>query len=170
MKKQDILSVAIKIMGISYFIQFVFAAALSITQLQMALSNCIYIIGAVVGLILMVVTASFLLQKSDYIANKLISDDKELTITAPSGWEKAVFVLALRITGLICLIKVIPGSINVLINLAYEIAREGTIPFRSYRSMSLIGAIVQILIGVYLISGGATIVNFTYKHKNDKKI
>ncbi|MFH1061498.1 MAG: hypothetical protein V1747_01260 [Candidatus Omnitrophota bacterium] len=171
MTERNILSLAIKIIGIfviAQMVSFLPITVLGIQQLWSISSNLMKIMsffGTILTTGLIIYVAFFSLRKADLIAEKLINQDKEFTVSISSGWEKSAFVLSLRIIGVIWVIKLAPNLVDAIIK-AIFLAKDSLFHIQLYLVKSLFGGMFQLLIGLYLISGGMHIVNFAFKHKS----
>ncbi|NIM89936.1 MAG: hypothetical protein GTO17_03205 [Candidatus Aminicenantes bacterium] len=168
MTKRDIVSISLKILGVFSVIYAVrqisriaYAISIVIAQSERGLSSVGFLFGTIPSIILPLVVAYILLRWGDLIAKRLEREDSKIPTLGENGWEKPVFILSLRIVGVVCLIRSIPDLFNLLI----RFASEGGI----YISISpeiwggLFSSIVLLIIGLYLISGGKRFVKFVLK-------
>jgi hypothetical protein len=166
MTERNILAAALKIIGIVVIAQVISSLPTTVIGLGQLWSmssgamRFMSFLGVVLTSGLIIYIAYFFLKKSDLIAESLINPDRKFTISISSGWEKSGFILALRIIGVILVIKLAPNLVNTIIMCLF-MANQ----LQSFLVKSLFGGIFQLLIGLYLISGGAHIVDFAFKPK-----
>jgi len=166
MTKRDVLSVAFKIIGV----MCIYSAALTIPIVIFSLAQIvdrhreINIEGIyLVSFILFAGLAFVLLRYGERIAEKLVPEDSALPTLNIKQQEIAIFQIAVRIIGVICLIKAVSDlfkglTIYILKTRYYEI-------LSAYEWGELVGAILLIILGGYLLSGGKKLVKFAYKEK-----
>jgi uncharacterized membrane protein YbhN (UPF0104 family) len=167
MTKRDILSVALKIIGFN-FILYSLIVVMSILQYISLFNNPIakeyHLVlglgGNIITFILVLAGAYILLRFSDKIAEKLIPIDKEVHIFVVDNWQKDVFSLALRIIGVVTLVKNIPHLVGEFIESPtyIDIIKNASISQIIYR-------LLIITIGIYLLLGGKHLVKIIFKEK-----
>lgn len=174
MTKRDILSVAFKILGIisvMYAMEYMNGIGLGLGMIFQQPGpgqnfNPYWFLGTMIlSAFLYIAIAYILLRWGDLIAKKFVREDSAISILDPSQWERPIFMLSLRIIGVVCLIKGVPELVKVLSELAFRGKYQGIISLPHIGS-GIIGAIVFLIIGVYLISGGKHLVKFAYRKKN----
>ncbi|MBI4243285.1 MAG: hypothetical protein HY606_04265 [Planctomycetes bacterium] len=173
MTKRDILSVAFKILGVVSIMRVVLGIPTIGMSISMAFQqpkheqyfNPYWFLGTTsISLILNLAMAYILLRWGDLIAKKLIRDDAVISLLRKGEWEKPIFMLSLRIMGVVCLVKSVPGLIKILPDLISVRRYQGATIYHT--EVSGIGAIVVLIIGLYLISGGKHLAEFAYREKN----
>lgn len=174
MTKRDILSVALKILGIisvMYAVEYINGIGMGLGMIFQQPGpgqnfNPYWFLGSMtLTAFLSIAIAYILLRWGDLIAQKLVRDDSAILALGSSQWERPIFMLSLRIIGVVCLIKGIPELVRVLSELSFRSKYQGIIRLSDI-GPSIIGAIVFLIIGVYLISGGKHLVEFAYGEKN----
>ncbi len=171
MTKRDIFSISLKILGvfsiiyalrqipnIAYWIAFV------ILQPALNSTSFWYLFGTVASLILALVVAYILLRWGDSISKRLMREDSEIPAFGELKWEKAVFKLSMRIVGVVCLTRGIPGLFNSLTRLTLSGDEQRFFPPQIWGG--LISVIVLLIIGVYLISGAKRFVKLVLREAN----
>jgi ribosomal protein L40E len=170
MTKKDVLSIAFKILGVValmytivliphllFSIGLVFAPTSAGIQSYMRLWNFIY---TMVHPIVVFVMGYILLRWSDDITNKITKDDKPLFIKVTTDWDKRVFVLALKIIGVIWLIMGIPELIKSI--------GELTMRWHIYHldifhaTGVTISGVISLLLGFYLITNGRYLIKLAF--------
>jgi hypothetical protein len=179
MTKRDVLSIALKIMGV----YFIYLAILTIPQIGLSLSyfsNSLptgfnprgMLIGAIVYPIWLLGFAFVFFRFGDSMTDLLIPEDTELPQVDTIQNQKPIFRLALRIFGILCLTRGIPNLATFLAKI-YRIMQaipqdvirqsDGLISVADFTNA--VSAIVLIVLGGYFISGGKWLVEFVYKEK-----
>ncbi|MFH0803068.1 MAG: hypothetical protein V2A78_11895 [bacterium] len=131
----------------------------------------VFLAAYILEVILSLVFAYILLRWGDFIAGKLVPADSEiLSLDAEELKRRPVFILALKIIGVFCLILGIPQLAKVLAVLTFGgnkqvIIQGGAIypPALCNQSGEIASALVFLIIGGYLISGGRHLVEFAFK-------
>ena len=173
MTKRNILSIALKILGvitlmytivlisnIGYAIGLLFAPHDTVYTLYAVrwhfVSTLVYpILAFIFGLIL--------LKWGDAITKKLIREDTEVDVTLTEDWEKRVFLISLKIIGVIWLIRGIPDMIKAI--------GEVVMRWYVYYAMTshiigvVIGSCLSVLIGVYLLIDGRYFVKLAFREQ-----
>lgn len=170
MTKRDVLSVALKVLGawcIVHSLSFLLTIGISLQALLRSSQGDVtlrpMLIWGSVGFVLVLCAAYILLRFGDGIARRLAPIDSELSALGPSAWEKPVFVLSLRIIGVVCLVRGIPQLVRPIATLVLQ-GRYATLGNLDNWA-SLIAAIVYLLLGAYLLSGGKHLVAWAYPEK-----
>ena len=167
MTKRDILSVAFKILGVisvMYAVEYIFAIGIGFGMIFQQpgpgqnFNPYWYLGSAILSAFLSIAIAYTLLKWGNLIAQKLIRDDSTISILDSSQWERPIFILSLKIIGVVCLSRGIPELVKTLSGMAFLSKHQRT-------SLFNIDAIVSLIIGVYLISGGKRLVEFAYREK-----
>jgi uncharacterized membrane protein len=166
MTKRDVLSISLKIVGVYSVIYAVrlipnFALAISMVfqQSRQNPSSFWFLAWSITAFVLALAATYILLRWGDSIAKKLIKENSEISAFAAKDWEKSILNLSLRIIGVVCLIRGIPELFNSLIRLT-SLGAEQRFVSPNYWG-GLISAIVLLIIGAYLISGGKKLIKFT---------
>jgi len=170
MTKRDVLSLALKILGI-YSIIFavrqitnvVFALRMAGGQPSSSPAPIWFLTGTVAPFFLSLIIAYILLRRGDLIALKLIKDDKDIPSLSSMDWESLIFILFLRIAGVVCLIRGLPQLSNSLIRLRPLKEAQGLMS--SSNLGSLISVIVLLILGIYLLLGAKGFARFVLKKK-----
>ncbi len=165
MTKRDILSISLKILGvfsIIYAVRQIPYIALTISmfipQSGQGLSSIWYLIGIITSIILAFVIAYILLRWGDSIAKKLVRKDSKIPSLNEKEWEKPIFILSLRVVGVLCLIRGIQELIKYLIRFTSLGEKPGFLTAQNWGGV--ISTIVVLIISVYLISGAKKFVKF----------
>ena len=164
MTKRDVLGIALKILGIYMLVGIVaYLAKLPMTILIVMRGGQWYpmppwFVGLLTGLpILSIAAAYIVLRWGDVIASRLVPEDSQLSPIGTPDWERPVFVLSLRIAGVMCLIRGLQEWPRFIVPLVY-----GVRPAR-VASWEVIAAVIPLLLGGYLISGGKHLVQFLFR-------
>jgi hypothetical protein len=169
MTKRDILSVAFRIIGVYLAIFAIVSIPMIIFSLasqgQMQQSGMIIPprswvarISIQLNPILMFGFALALLKWADSLAAKLIKEDSAVSMPQAAADTKQVFVLALRIIGVMQIVAAAPGLIANLLRLLPLGAMS-----RSAPGFNLPELIVRLLIGIYLLSGAKHLVAIVFR-------
>lgn len=180
MTKRDVLSIAFKIMGV----YFIYMAILTIPQIGMSISffsNSInasgfnsrgLLIGAIIYPIWLLGFALVFFRLGDSMTELLIPDDTELPQIDTTRNQKPIFTLSLRIFGILCLTRGIPNIATFLTKLyrikhaiPHDVILNSSDLISTADFTDAVSAIVLIILGGYLISGGKWLVKFAYKEK-----
>lgn len=176
MTKRDILSISFKILGvvcIMYTIVLIPGIGMAIGMLFVP-QESEYARYAVrwhffITVLLPIFTSLFgilLLKWGDSIASKLIHEDSQLECTTTVDWEKRMFTLAMKIIGLIWLIRGIPDLIKATTEL---ISRWYLFYFNIPHMIGVaLGAVLSLLIGIYLLVDGRYLVKMAFGRERDK--
>ena len=173
MKKQAILDIVLKIIGIlmlkDAFVS-VFSAISSFSLYFQDQGNYPYSLMAlfhstVLWIIIYLVFGFLLLKYSNVLAAKLLKDGADLDIDLPDDWEKRIFSIAVKVVGVISLIHGIADicphfwewSIDESRVTIFGMPRLGT-------------ALTNVAIGLYLLLGGAKLVRIAYRERKKKEI
>ncbi len=179
MSKRGILSIAFKILGVVCliktiaYIPMLMASLLMLSSQSSILSeirSLPYITGLIMGPVLMIAMVFVLLRFGDVLSQKLVPVDERFSVLDLNQWQKPIFTLSLKITGIFCFIKGIPLMISALTNLALRaIQQEGMYMRFSIHSSSIIGSIIYLILGIYLFCGGKWLVKIAFKEKTGLK-
>jgi hypothetical protein len=168
MTKRDILSISLKILGVFSIIyaarqipNIAYWISLVISQPTLNLASFWYLFGTITSIILALVVAYILLRWGDSISKRLMREDSEIPALGKKEWEEAVFKLSMRIVGVVCLTRGIPGLFNSLTRLPFLGDEQRFFPAQIWGG--LISAIVLLIIGVYLISGAKRFVKLVLR-------
>ena len=181
MTKRDVLFVALKIMGI----YFICLAILSLPNIGVYLSmgarfgqestfmSFGSLLNAIIYPIWLLGFAYVFFRFSDSITELLIPDDTELPQIDINQYQKPIFTLSIRIFGVLCLTRGIPKLAEFLAKL-YRI-KQAAMPLSDETISSsdfgnVISAIIFLVLGGYLISGGRWLVAFAYKEKPNPEL
>lgn len=174
MSKRDILSIAFKILGAVCLINALWSLPMIIASLSMMrsevsllaeINSILYFIGIILGPLLMFAMAFILLRYADSLSKKLIPVDEKLPVIDPVIWQKPLFVLALKIMGVFCIIKGIPKIINGLINWILTGMQQGDMFMRFIPAFGVIESVVYLTLGFYLLCGGKKLLKLAFKEE-----
>ena len=170
MTKRDALSVSLKILGVVALYRALFGAIMTFgsmawrLEVSQSLDFPLYLTMSVVQYVLALAAGCVLLMWGDRIAARLVRQDAELPTIAATGWQKPVFVVALKVVGIVCLVNGLPRFARTAALAAF------TRTFPRYATPQGAGealyAIVLIALGVYLLSGARHLVAFAFKERN----
>ena len=170
MTKRDVLSLALKILGvysIIFALRFIPNFILWMSMLGSQSSSSPAPIWTLISfgfpIFLSLRIAYILLRRGDSIAQKLIKDDKDIPSLSHMDWESLFFILFLRITGVVFMLRSLPQLSNYLIRLG--LLSETQRPVFTNNIGSLISAIVLLILGVYLLFGAKRFARFILKDK-----
>ena len=165
MTKRDILSIAFKILGVSwasYIALLVPAIAFAFEDRGGPPEARAYrITSGLVTAALVLCIAYVLLQFADPIADRLAGRDSQvLSINLGAGWERTVFALAVRIIGVMVLARGLPRLIS-------DGFRSGLFtrvpPSGLLTTSGILDPILTLAVGIYLLSGAKHLVNFVFR-------
>lgn len=173
MTKRDILSIAFKILGVIaliYTVVFIPNIGIAISLLFVP-HESVYTLYATrwhfVSTLLWTILTFFcgftLLKWGDAITKKLIREDTKIDVTPTEDWEKQVFLLSLKIIGVIWLIRGIPDLIKAI--------GEVVMRWYIYYAMTshiigvVIGSCLSVLIGIYLLLDGRHHVRLAFREQ-----
>jgi len=171
MTKRDVLAVALKVLGVYCVIQAVASLPIIGSALSWrgepsreAFSRILLLASAILLPIIYIAIALVLWRKADSFAEKLIREDSPLPAMRDPGWEKQVFVLAIRIIGVVCFPMAIPelgkGIRELALMLQYH-DTTGTVLIA--RAFSFVHLLLLLALGAYLLSGAKRIVGFVFR-------
>ena len=168
MTKRDVLSVAMKIIGVFSLIATIQLLPYLILVLQAQyfpeVAHKIWIYGMYFLVLVVDLAIAFvLLRYSNAIAAKLVRNDKEMDIAISSRWDRRAFKLCIRIIGILTVIKGLVALVqntNYLIYRFYQATSDVLIQWNK-----IFAPIVLIIVGVYLICGGKFIINMAYRKR-----
>jgi len=173
MTKRDVLSIAFKILGVISLMYTVVLIPNIGTAIGMLFQShpdnyqsCIWLWHFVITLVWPVgafVTGCVLLKWGDNIANILIKEDKAIAIKVTQDWDKRIFTLSLKIIGVIWLIRGIPDLVKSIGELVMRW-------YLYYYTISqivgvVLGALVSLILGIYLITGGKYLVELAFREQ-----
>ncbi len=156
MTQRDVLRIACRIVGIllimnlieifpSYLLSTIALHADDPFMTGMALAM---LIGPTIYLLLAGILLYLLFIRADTVAAYLLREDRPLPFALPAQWEKAVFTLALRILGVVCIYHALP-LVDVL-RFLLSLERYSSL----YDAPELFGNIAYLLFGWYLLFRG----------------
>jgi len=170
MTKRDVLSLALKILGVYSIIfavrqipNLVFAMSVLGPQPSSSPAPIWFLSSAAAPFFLSLIIAYILLRRGDSMAQKLIKEDKDIPSLSHMDWESLFFILSLRIAGVVCLLRGLPQLSNTLIRLSSLEEAQGVMSASHWGS--LISAIVLLILGVYLLFGAKGFARFVLKDK-----
>lgn len=171
MTKREVFSISLKILGVIS----VMYAIRSIPSIGMAIGMAFqgsipnyhpYLsLGLTIAFLAFnIIIAYILLRWGDLIAESLVRDDSVIPALITKEWEMPIFILSLRIIGVVCVIKGIPGLVKILANFWFRGMYPGKVPLPTVENIT--SAIVLLIFGGYLISGGSHFVKFVFRGLN----
>jgi hypothetical protein len=166
MTKRDVLSVALKTIGVICMLYAIFDISLGLSALSWRSryreeTGFYWLVATIVtATVLLLCMAYVLLKWGDAIANRLIQGDAQLPAVGAGEWEKPVFSLAMRILGAMSIVRTVPSLLT-------QLART---PFRAFFMPQgwgeVAGFAVILLIGLYLLFGARHLVEFLFREKS----
>lgn len=173
MTKRDVLSIALKIVGmlaVMWAILLVPAVGFGIRALFQEPSADVhtywYFLSSITTLILLLIMAYVLLRWSDSIASRVVRQDSTLTISGHAGWEKSVFTVALRIVGVVFLVRGIPELVELVEQL---LAGWGFTGFRAfYYPTGITSALLLVILGFYLLFDGTLFIDIAFRKQKEQ--
>jgi hypothetical protein len=176
MSKRDILSISFKILGVvcmMYTIVLIPNIGMAIGMLfgQHEDTYARYAVRwhffvTVLFPIFTLLFGLLLLKWGDSIASRLIREDTRIEGTAAPDWDKRIFTLAMKIIGLIWLIRGIPDLIKAITEL---ISRWYYFYFSiPHMIVVALGASLSLLIGIYLLVDGRYFTKIAFDRKPDR--
>ena len=175
MTKRDVMSIALKILGVVAIMNAVglmpnigFAIGmllqppmegqeLYIAKWQFVISLMWPISTLILGLILVKWGGKF--------ANKLIKDDRKVEISVNVEWEKHIFLVALKIIGVVLIVRGIPEFIKALGDL---IRRINLYFFSiSHQIGVLASSLALFILGFYLLTGGNAFIKLAFRQPTE---
>lgn len=173
MTKRDVLSIAFKILGVIMLMYTV----LLIPNIGMAIGMLFqtppdnyqsylklwHFTITVTWPVFSFVMGCILLKWGNKIATRLVKEDKEISAKVGEDWEKKIFILSLRIIGVIWLIRGIPDLIKSI----GELIMRWYIYYYSFSHIIgvILGASVSVILGIYLIVGGEYLVELAFRER-----
>ena len=174
MKKQAILDIALKIIGILMLKDALISALSAVSSLTLYFQDqgdypyslMALIQSTVLWMIIYLVLGFLLLKYSSVLASKLFKDDADLDTALPDEWETRIFSIALKVVGVICLIHGISGISPHLWNWA----RSGSISYISFSMPTLAASLTKVAIGIYLLRSGGFLIRIAFQKREKKGI
>ena len=176
MTKRDLFAVFLKILGVVYatmaafnlaslFFEIEYLVQPSVKDTQFFVST-----GATVALFVLILGSVFVLFRwGDGIAHMLVRDDAPLPPLDIREWEKPLFILSLRVAGVVCLISGVPGVIYHLYQFIIEVWSSWFGPGYGTLSWShFLKDIVLVVLGAYLLRGGNHVVKYVFREPKVK--
>lgn len=173
MTQRNILSVALKILGVAilmYTIVLISKVGYAI-GLLFAPHDTVYtfyvvrwhFVWTLVYPIFAFICGLILLKWGDAITKKLIREDTEVDVTPTEGWERRIFLISLRIIGVISLIRGVPDFTKAI----GELVMRWYIYY--YMTSHVISVIVasslSVLIGIYLLIDARHLVRLAFREQ-----
>ena len=178
MTKRDIFGLALKIIGIiavMWAILRIPAVGMGIGALFQEPSEPLYrhyaiwhFVGAITTPILLLIMAYVLLRWGDAISNKLVRKDSEISILGDENWEKRIFVLALRISGVVALLFGVPRLIRVVEQLIMRWDFTSIIVY--YDTFGAAGSIALVVLGLYLLFDGTRFIDIAFRKQKAQPV
>jgi len=151
MTKRDLWSTAIKLF-LSYQI---FAVPISIAYYYRFFSGWTILFFGIIFVVVLLVLAKL----SDWIAKIFVPVDSEIHISGIAELPKAIFMLALRIIGVLFILDGFTGMIHMFIVSGAEIT-----------SKKVIEGILYLIFGFYMLAGAKLLTQFLFKQGIAKSI
>lgn len=170
MTKRDLLAAFLKILGVAYATFAVFNLGTLFMPWEFMGSTVrnnqfwVSLWVSAVFFITVLAIVFVLLRWGDGIARKLERDNSPLPPLATGEWEKPLFILSLRVAGVVCLIWGVPGLIYYLAQVIY--AAWTNLSGSGYVDLAwpyLLRDIVMVVLGAYLLRGGKHVVRFGFR-------
>jgi len=98
---------------------------------------------------------------SEGIALFLVKEDRSVQMSLGEDWQRPLFRLCLRVAGVIVLVQAIPELMEQLSLYAFFRHATPAVPIPAAIWSELLGAVIYLLLGGYLLGGGHYIVKFT---------
>ncbi len=178
MTKRDILSLALKVIGIitvMWAILHIPSIAFGIGALFQEYSELFprlyaiwHFVGTIITPMLLLVMAYVLLRWSDSISNRLVREDNKISISGDENWEKRIFVLALRINGVVALLFGIPRLLRVVEQLMMRWNLDTIIVYHS--TFGAIGSIALVVLGLYLLFDGKLLIKIAFRQQKEQLV
>ena len=179
MTKRDILSIAFKILGvisIMRVIESVFAIGMGFAWrlgkpevLTEYYDPQWFLWTGILAFVLWLAIAYFLLRWGDLFAEKLIRYDSVMPLPDNDQWERPVFILSLKVIAVVCLAMGIPRLIDSLFDLILSATGHWHQKSPSVSNIN-VNAIVLVIFGLYLISGGRRLVEFVFRKRSGSTV
>jgi hypothetical protein len=165
---RDIFSLMLKFLGF-YFIWYVIYTVFTTgTQFLSFMANKSFYPGihwfeaigpGILAIVAFGIGAYILLSFSEQIAQRLIPVDKEIGLFGSFDWQKEIFILALRIFGVLSVVKEFPRIVFDIVQ--PPPTREGI--------KYIIYELVLLAIGLYLVTGAKHIAKLIFREKKSPK-
>jgi hypothetical protein len=164
--KRDALSVSLKILGLVTLYRAVWTVivmwvgVLVLAEARKSADFYARLTWSILVPVLLLAAGCILLRWGDTIAAKLVRQDAELPAIPTTGWQKPVFVVALKVVGVVFLV-------NGLAGLARVATQAGSVLwlFTGYARAQTYHSIVLIALAIYLLSGAKHLVAFAFKER-----
>ena len=182
MTKRDVLSVALKVVGIILLIYAVVGIPRTVIYVILMLSRRVpgllhHTLEAwlqVAAAALFIILAGMLIGFADGIARKLVREDRELSI--PRVDERPLFGVALRVIGVVLVVQAIPEVLRLLAEPALQVKHgTGTLGWQLYKEFwtkhwvahwaQTIQCAASLLLGLYLVAGARQFVDLLYRER-----
>lgn len=171
MTKRDIVSVAIKIVGVVCLVFAAMAIPPIFTNIGLTRGGYTgdagkvwFLVAATLAPCWHIIVAYVLLAWGESFAARLVREDSPIPPMGASRWGERVLGIAMRIIGVVLLVRGIPELVGGLLELPLRTAYQEGIGSETWVRFwpALAGAVVVILIGVYLITGARHLVRALY--------
>ena len=176
MTKRDILSLALKIIGI----MAVMWAILHVPSIVFGIGALFQepspdfpryyaiwsFVSTIITPILWLVMAYVLLRWSDSIANRVVRQDSTLTISGHAGWEKRAFTVALRVVSVVFLVQGIPRLAELIKQLLAGRGYGGFDAF--YYPTGITSALILVILGFYLLFDGRLFIDAAFRRQKEQ--
>lgn len=160
MSSQKLFEIALKVLGVLCIVWGVQLAGSLFVFLKRG--DQIWIersLPLTLSLLLFFILAAILLLRTESLARKLVPESSELHLVI--GENRSVYTLALRIIGAVLLVSAIPRVVVFAFSiLAFGPRNEFWLPRQSEYAL---GAIIELLIALYLLFGAKRFVAFVMK-------
>jgi hypothetical protein len=148
---RDVLAVSCKVLGLYFFVLAVANGTVVFAYGYYTGDSVRYLVTQSGVLAAYAVSAFLLLRFSERVSCLLIREDKPVTDAAGPDWRGSLFVLCIRVVGIVVMVNAIQ-SITVGVG-QYAFLRSASLPAPMVWSRGL-GAAAYLVLGMYLIAGG----------------
>ncbi|HUX16001.1 MAG TPA: hypothetical protein VMW52_05980 [Phycisphaerae bacterium] len=142
-----------------------------------------YVLG-LVSPVLSLVAGVILLRYNEGLARALTSEGRPAVLSLLDGWERSLFSLALRVIGVIWLLRYIPYVVRTLALFTTQFVQGGQWPggwdaltemienaFKNaggYGPQSLLASLIVLVIGIYFVTGAKHLVTFIFRKRKPR--
>jgi len=177
MTKRDLLSMALNVLGVFTLIHFVadtprllsFAVEMGSGKISGMANPKLFAAMEIVSLVLYIFFSVILIFRGDVISRKLIRDNSDLVLPNDNRWDEKIFVLALRVVGVVLVVQAIPNLLNILVTQAVWAHASAGLGFAyalATRWATVVQAVVTIAMGAYLVSGASYLVGLIFRDRS----
>jgi hypothetical protein len=169
MTKREVLSTAFKIIGVICFMLAVrdipnIAFLLIKYTRNIYLENIVRIIPTILTPILYFIISFYLFKSSDTLTAKLIDNNAELFAFGIGQTAEDVYIIALKVVGLVFLIK---ASFELIESIFYWVTLSRNLGIVDPFPWNTLRAVITLLLSHYLITGGNWFVKIAFREKKN---